>query len=123
MPMRGLPSSEKKPERGSEFLPIRRFLTLGGFELRGVDRQSTDTLAGRSIDRVADCRRDRRHTWLADPGRRRVAVDEINIRLRRNVDPCDCVIVEIALFDLPLLRADVAVKRVADGHDRGAFEL
>src|SRR5262249_38518380 len=74
-------------------------------------------------DRVADRRRGRRHARLAYAARRRVALDEVDMGLRRDVGARNLVVAEIALLDTSPLEADAAVEGVADRHDNGALEL
>src|SRR4051794_21214237 len=88
-----------------------------------IDRQGPDALAGRREDGVADGGRDRRDAWFADPGGRRAAFDDVDVRLRRDVGARDQVVGEVALLDPALLGGHAAVERVADGHDRRALEL
>src|SRR5207248_9208468 len=94
-----------------------------GVQLCGVERQRAYELAGRGEDRVADRWHGRRYPGLAGAGRRRVAVDEVDAGIRRDVGPRDLVRIEIALYDTAVFRADIAVKNIADRHDRGASHV
>src|SRR6059058_659749 len=89
-----------------------------GLQQLHVDRQRTYAPAGRCVDRVADRGRGGRYAGLADTRRRSVAVHQVDAGIRRDVDPRHLIRIEIALFDPALLRADIAVKGVADRHDR-----
>src|SRR6267142_6078326 len=92
-----------------------------------ADRQATDPLAGRGEDRIAQRRRDRRHTRLAHTAHRLpviLARDDVDPNLfRRPADAGHLVGVEVVLLDTPGLVADFPERRDADAHDGGTFHL
>src|SRR6185503_14965586 len=92
-----------------------------------ADRQLTDALVGRRVDRVAQGRRDRRQSGLADaaerhrPVRRRQQVHSDVARCFRHAR--DLIRVEVVLLRATVLERDLAERGEAHAHDHRPFEL
>jgi hypothetical protein len=67
-----------------------------------IDRQRPDGLVS-GEDRVVDAGRRRRHARFSNPARRMITVDEMDMRVRRDIDPRDHVVGKVALLDPALL--------------------
>ncbi len=88
------------------------------------ERELAHARARGGEDRVAQRREHRRQAGLADTGRQRIAVHEVDVHLVRRIRHArNLEVVEVALLDATADCRDLAQARQADRHDRGAFHL
>src|SRR5208337_603063 len=91
---------------------------LDSFELLRFDRQFAEAFTRRSKNRVDDGRCNSRGSWLSDPARFCVALNQEHLDCRRLVDAQHLVGVEIALHDATLLESNFAIEgRSGPEHD------
>src|SRR5205823_5324928 len=96
---------------------------VSGFQQLRIDWQRPDAFAGCGVDRVADRGGCRRHARFADTARQMRVLDEIDVRLGRDIDARDEIIGVVALLDTAVFYGDLAVERIADAHDGSTFQL
>src|SRR6266404_6371796 len=88
------------------------------------DRQISHPLAGRGKNSVAERRHKRRHSRLTNAGRRSVAIDDVYVRLFRNlINSSYGIILKIRLVDDTLRSRDLAGSCNTRPEHRGALEL
>src|SRR5260370_21067413 len=99
------------PARRNKQNSLRTYIGLpSGFELSRVDRQTSDTLAGRGEDRISDCWRNNCARGFAEAAGRFSAFHDVRLDHRRFIDAHRSVVMEIALLDASGFQRDRAVK-------------
>jgi hypothetical protein len=91
--------------------------------LRRVDRQTSDTLAGRGEDRISDCWRNNCASGFAEAAGRFNAFHDVRLDHRRFIDAQRSVVMEIALLDASGFQRDRAVKSRGQPEEGAAIHL
>src|SRR3954451_18821544 len=86
-------------------------------------RQGADALAGRRENGVAQGRSERRHRRFAGAAPETLAWHDDGLHARHVGQAKHRIVVEVRLFDLPVLDGDLAVKRRGEAKHDGAFGL
>ena len=87
-------------------------------------RKLSDSLSGRGVDGIAKRRYVGRYSGLTDSAGRRVAFDEMDIRLeRRFVNPRNRIVEEVGLVDYAVGCGNFTAARDTGSEDRGSLEL
>src|SRR5205085_3725095 len=92
-------------------------------QVRGIDRQLADALAGGGEDGTGDRGREGRQARLADTARRFRALHDVHLDLRHLIDAQHLIVVEVRLLDAPVLEGHLAVERGSQAVDDRALDL